>query len=515
MSSEANKRIAKNTAMLYIRMLFSMVVSIYTSRVVLNTLGVEDYGLNNVVGGIVAMFSFLNGAMASGTQRFLTYELGKKDITQLTRVFSMSMTIHIMIAIVIFVLAETVGLWFVNTQLTIPSDRMAAANWVYQFSVLSAMVGIWSVPYNAAIIAHERMNVYAYVSIIEVTLRLLIVFMLQWFEFDKLKLYAILAFTVSLVVQIIYCVYSKRHFPETKYRFYWNKELFKTIVSYAGWNLWGSAAALGQGQGINILLNIFFGPAVNASRAIAFNLKNAISSFFLNFQVALNPQIVKSYAANDLKYMHQLINQGGKFSFFLLLLLSIPILLETEIILRLWLKIVPEHSVPFTQLAIANALLSTFSGPLITGGMATGKIKIFQGVGGSIVLLTIPAAYLFLRSGSSPEFVLIILVFFEFIALNARLIILRHLIGLNIRNFFSKTLLRSLLVALMAIAFSLYIKSFFDASLLRLVITVFSSLAITVFFIYFMGLNSYEKAIFHKLIIKTRQSIYRIIFHNK
>jgi O-antigen/teichoic acid export membrane protein len=326
MASEANKRIAKNTVMLYIRMLFSMVVSLYTSRIVLNTLGVEDYGIYNVVGGIITMFSFLNGAMAAGTQRFLTFELGKNDAIQLSRVFSMSMSIHLMIALVVFVLGETLGLWFVNTQLTIPSERMAAANWVYQFSVLSAMVGIWSVPYNASIIAHERMNVYAYVSILEVILRLLIVFLLQWFGFDKLKFYAVLVFSVSLTIRFIYGRYSKLHFSETRFKFYWNKDLFNTLVSYAGWNLWGNLAVVAHDQGVNILLNIFFGPAVNAARGIAYSVKAAVYSFVQNFQVAMNPQIIKSFASGDFKNMHQLIFQGSKFSFFLLFFLFVGLM---------------------------------------------------------------------------------------------------------------------------------------------------------------------------------------------
>jgi len=257
MSSESNRRIAKNTVMLYMRMLLTMAVSLYTSRIVLNTLGVDDYGIYNVVGGFVTMFGFLNTSMASATQRFLSFELGKKDYPQLAMVFNMSVNIHVIIALVIFVLAEIIGLWFVNNYLIISAERMSAANWVYQFSILAFIVTVISVPYNAAIIAHERMNVYAWVSIIEVSLKLLIVFMLQWFGFDKLKLYAVLVFMVSIIIRLIYGSYCCHNFAETKFRFVWHKPLFKTLMSYASWNLWGNAAVAMYSQGVNILLNIF------------------------------------------------------------------------------------------------------------------------------------------------------------------------------------------------------------------------------------------------------------------
>ena len=325
-NKENNKCIAKNTSMLYIRMLLTMAVTLYTSRVILNTLGVEDYGIYNVVGGFVAMMGFLNNSMAVATQRFLSFEIGKKSNSQFSRVFSMSMSIHILIALVILVLAETVGLWFVKTQLTIPIERMGAALWVFHFSILAFIVNVISVPYNATIIAHERMNVFAWVSIIDVSLKLLIVFILQWFGYDKLKFYALLMFGVALIIRLIYGSYCSRKFVESKFHFYWDKSLFKTIMSFAGWSLWGGAASVLHSQGVNILLNIFFGPAINAARGIAYQIQGAVNSFVSNFQIAINPQIIKSYASSKIEYMHQLIFQGAKYSFYLLFALSLPIL---------------------------------------------------------------------------------------------------------------------------------------------------------------------------------------------
>ena len=296
-----NKRIAKNTLLLYFRMILTMLVTLYTSRVVLNTLGVEDFGIFNVVGGIGVMFSVLNSAMSSATQRFLSFELGQNNKEQFTKVFSMSITIHALIALIIFVLAETIGLWFLNTHLVIPADRLVAANWVYQCSVLSFMVTILSVPYNASIIAYERMGAFAYISILEVSLKLLVVFMLQWIMVDKLKLYAVLLLVVALIIRLVYGFYCKLKLEGCNYIWIKDKQLFKTLASYAGWNLWGNLAAVGMDQGVNVLLNIFFGPIVNAARGIAYQAGSAVRLFVSNFQMAVNPQIVKRFASKELQ----------------------------------------------------------------------------------------------------------------------------------------------------------------------------------------------------------------------
>ena len=323
--SSNNKRIAKNTLLLYFRMLVTMAVSLYTSRVVLNILGVEDFGIYNVVGGIVAMFGFINGSMTSATQRYLTFELGQNNRTQLTKVFSTSLSIHAIISFLIIVLAETVGLWFLWNKMQIPADRMNAAFWVFQCSVAASVIMIMSVPYNAAIIAHERMSAFAYISIIEVSLKLLIVCFLRYFHTDKLILYAALIVIVQLVIRLCYSWYCNRHFKETKYRWIWDKTLFCEMTGFAGWNLFGNLAAITFTQGLNLLLNMFFGPVVNAARGIAVQAQTAIGQFSSNFQTALNPQITKSYATGDMEYMHGLIFRSAKFSFFLLLLLSLPV----------------------------------------------------------------------------------------------------------------------------------------------------------------------------------------------
>lgn len=454
----SNKKIAKNTILLYFRMLLMMGVTLYTSRIVLNTLGVVDFGIYNVVGGVVVMFSFLNSAMSSATQRFLTIELGKNDYDQLKKVFSMNVNIHAVIALIILILAETIGLWLLNAKLVIPVERMNAANWVYQFSILAFMLTVMGVPYNAIIIAHERMNVYAYVSIIEVVLKLIIVFALVWFSYDKLKLYAILIFCVAVIVWVIYKSYCKRNFSESHYVFFWDKSLYKTLMNFAGWNIFGNLAHVAAGQGVNILLNIFFGPVVNSARGIAYQVNGAVNGFVRNFQIALNPQIFKSYAADNRMYMHQLIFQGSKYSFFLLLFITLPILIETETVLRWWLKIVPEYTILFCRLVLINTLIDCISGPLMTAAQATGKIKKYQAVVGTVLLLIIPISYVFLKQGLPPEITLYVSISISIMALFTRLFIISPLVKLSILEFIRIVLARVLLVSVVSVVFPLMVK---------------------------------------------------------
>jgi len=448
MENNKYKRMAKNAGMLYFRMLLTMAVALYTSRVILQTLGVEDYGIYNVVAGFVTMLGFLNSAMSSATQRFLAFELGKSDTKDVRGIFSMSINIHVLIALFVFVLGETVGLWFVRTQLTIPIDRMIAAEWVFHLALLSFMITIISVPYNALIIAHERMKVFAWVSILDVTLKLLIVFMLSWFGMDKLVLYGLLSLSVVFVIAMVYRVYCKNKFAESRFRLYWDKRLFHTMLSYTGWNLWGNIAAVMSGQGVNVLLNIFFGPTVNAARAIAMQVSGALNSFVQNLQVAINPQIIKSYAAQDMAYMHKLVCYGAKYNFFLLFLLSMPVLINTETILQVWLGVVPEYTSIFVQLIIVNILIDCISAPLMTSAQATGKIKLYQTIVGGLLLLNLPFSYIVLKMGYEPYKVICIGILLSILALIARLIILKYLVYLPVIEYLKGVIGRAALVAI-------------------------------------------------------------------
>ena len=329
-TTENNKRIAKNTLLLYFRMLFLMAVSLYTSRVVLNALGVEDFGIYNVVGGVVAMFSVLSGSLSTAISRFITYELGKGNKENLNKIFSSAVTIQFGLAGIIILLAETIGIWFLNIKMNIPEVRMEAANWVFQFSILTFAINLISVPYNASIIAHEKMSAFAYISILEAVGKLTIAYLITISPIDKLIFYAILMCAVALVVRLTYGNYCKRHFSECTYHFSWDKLLLKQMFGFAGWNFIGASSAILRDQGGNVVINLFCGPTVNAARGIAFQVNNAVNQFVTNFMTALNPQITKSYASGDKEYMMTLIFQGARLSFYMLFLLSLPILVNTH-----------------------------------------------------------------------------------------------------------------------------------------------------------------------------------------
>lgn len=472
-----------------------MLVSLYTSRVILNTLGVEDYGIYNVVGGVVTMFAFFNNAMSSATQRFLSFEIGKSDFVQLRKTFNATQVIHIGIAILVFIIAETVGIWFVKTYLVIPPERSEAAIWVYHFSVLSFMVSVVQVPYNATIIAHERMNVYAYVSLIEVLLKLLIVFMLTWITYDKLKLYGILYFAVVFVIATIYRIYTRRNFEETKFEVVKDRKLYKTLISYSGWNLFGNIAAVTKGQGVNILLNIFFGPNVNAARGVAMQVQSAVNSFVSNFQMAVNPQIIKSYAADENEYMASLVIRSSKFSFYLLYLLSLPLILEIDQILKLWLKIVPGYSSIFTVLVLVIILIDCVSGPLMTAIQATGKIKVYQAVVGSLLTLILPISYILLKQGYSPEVTLYVNIVISIVALSFRLYLVWKLLEFPILRFIQEILLKNIVIVLLSLTIPLFIRYNMDENIVRLFILVSITVIWNSIIIYSIGLHKSEKAI--------------------
>ncbi len=506
-NTENNKRIAKNTLALYVRMFFSMIVSLYTARVILNTLGVEDYGINNVVSGVVTMFGFINAAMATGTQRFLTFELGKGDVPQLKRVFSMSLNIHVIIALIIFVLAETVGLWFLNTKMVIPAERMGAANWVYQFSIISAMVSITQVPYSASIMAHERFNIYAYVGIVEVVLRLVIVFLLVTISWDKLKLLSLLGLLVSTGIALFYRYYCKIKFEECTYSFKNDNKLFKTLISFSGWSLLGNTSHILLTQGMNILINLFFGVTVNAARAITVQVESAINAFVTNFMVALNPQITKNFASNNMEEMKVLTQRGAKFSFFLFFLLSFPVFIEAEMILRLWLKIVPEYTVIFIRLNLIVTLMYTLTNTYLTGIFATGNIKRYQLMIAAMVAVLFSLTLILLKQGFSPEITYIIYIVIALFVLIFRVSEIKRLIGFSITDYINNVLLKAVAIVLVSIPLPLFIYYNFQPSLMRIVLVSISSFMVSAISIYVVGLTQPERKVITVFVFSKLKSI--------
>jgi len=484
-----------------------MAVSLYTSRVVLQKLGVQDYGIYSVVGGVVAMFGFMHSSMSGVTQRFLSIELGKNDKIELQKVFNMSLMIHGLIVIIIVLLAETIGFWFFQTKMNIPLERTYAAFWVYQLSILSCVIIVISAPYNALIIAHERMNVFAYISIAEVILKLLVVYVMSLFPYDILIVYALLLCAVQILIRIIYGIYCKRHFEETAFHFFRDKQLFKQMTGIAFWTMNGNIAVLGYTQGLNILLNLFFNPAVNAARGIAVQIQTAVMSLCRNFQTAINPQINKSYAVNNMLYMHKLIFTGSRFSFFLLFFLALPILFETEIILTIWLGIVPEHTVSFVRLILIISIFEAISRPLGIAVHATGRIRKFQLIEGSILLLIVPISYLLLKKGFMPEIVFAVHLCIETIAQYARIVIVCPMIQLSKRIYFKQVLKQIILVFILSPVVPFLIKWVFPfPGKWPVFITVSLCCCISVLFCsYLFGTNNDEKTM-----IKSKLKIRRI-----
>ncbi len=488
-----NKRIAKNTLLLYVRMLFMMAINLYTSRVVLNTLGVEDYGIYNVVGGVVAMFGFINGSMASATQRYITFALGKGNFENLQKVFSTALQIHLLISLLIVILGETVGLWFMYEQMKIPADRMDAAFWVLQCSIMSTVVMILSVPYNADIIAHERMSAFAYISVLEVILKLAVVYVLLIFSYDKLVLYAFLILSVQILIRFCYSCYCNKHFEESKYSWIWDKSLFKEMTGFAGWSLFGNLSAVLFGQGLNMLLNVFFGPVVNAARAIAVQVQGAIQQFVGNFQMALNPQITKTYAKGELDEMHKLMFRSARFSFYLLFFLSLPVLLETDFILTIWLKTVPEHTIIFLRIMICISLIFTLSNPLMIANQATGKVQKYQIICGSIQLLILPISYVFLKFGFPAYSVFIVHFIIELITQCARMILLKPLIGLKVKDYLCNVYSRVFLVVVISVIMPLTIYlTMYDTVIRFFLICITSFLSVSIV-AYRFGLSKKER----------------------
>lgn len=511
-TSGDSKRIAKNTLLLYGRMALTMLVALFTSRVVLQALGVTDFGIYNVVGGVVAMVGFLNGSLGGATSRFITYELGLGGRGNVRHIFRCAVSIHYLLAALVLVVAETVGLWFVLEKLVIPDGRMTAALWAYQCSVLTVVVTIISSPYNALIIAHERMSAFAYISILEVFLKLGIVYLLMAVGIDRLILYATLLLVVQVSIRFIYSGYCSRHFPETSGRWLWDRRKSREIFGYAGWTLNGHLAVMGYTQGINILLNLFFGPAVNAARGISVQVQSAVSQFCTNFFTAVRPQVTKSYAQGELSYMHSLIIYGSKYGFFLILLVAVPILVNTEYILHLWLGQVPAHTVAFTRLMIVASMNYALSNPTLMGIHATGDIKKFQIIEGTLLLTVVPVAYVFLKWGHvRPETVFVIYLIIETITQLVRVWIVYPRIRMPRRLYLSRILLPlakvCLPLGLCAYGAYLYLPAQTFPALLA---NAAACILVTLLLEYTLGLNGRERHFVHE---KLRAALHKISRH--
>lgn len=486
-----NRTIAKNTLFLYIRMMCTMVVSLYTSRIVLQVLGVEDYGIYQVLGGIVGFLSFLNSALSTGSSRFLTFELGAGNEDKLKRTFSTTLTIHLLMAVLIVLLAETIGLWALCNKLVIPANKMEAALYVFHLSVLTAIFSLTQIPYGASIIAHEKMSVFAYMSIVEVSAKLSIVYLLEIGNMDKLKLYATLIFVVQVSLMIFYRLYCTKHFKETIYHFVFDKSIFKSIASFSGWSLFANASIALNSEGILLLLNLFFSPAVVAARAISIQVNMAAAQFVYNFRTAVNPQIVKKYAAGEVEASRKLLLSSTKYSYYLMLLLCFPIYLLAYPLLKLWLGVVPEYTVVFLQLIVIQSLFQVFDASFYIALYAKGQLKENALISPTLGFLQFPVIYFMFKCGYSP------------IALSWASLVVYILLGLIIKPVLIVKIadyrwgeiwqvFRScLLVTLVALPVPVLLNTQVNSSLIsRFIFIAITTVSITLFAIYTVGIDN-------------------------
>lgn len=503
-TSANNKRIAKNTLLLYFRMLLMIVINLYTSRVILQVLGVEDFGINNVVGGVISMLGFLTGSLAAASSRYITYDLGKGDMAVMKKTFGNILSIHLLLSLIIIIIGETIGLWFMTTQLQIPDSRETAAFWVYQFSIVSFVLSVISVPYNASIIAHEKMSAFAYISIADAVLKLLIVYLLLVIPYDKLIVYAALFCCIQIFDRIVYSVYCRKYFEETRTGLNFDKNLFKEIFAFAGWTMNGNLAVIGYTQGINVLLNVFFGPAVNAARGIAVQVQNVTCQFCTNFQMALNPQLTKSYATSDYVHMHQLLKVSSKFSFYLMLLISLPLILEAPLILKWWLGTVPNHTVSFLRLILCTGILLVLSNPIIVTVHATGKLKKFQLIEGSMLLSIVPIAYLLLKFFHiPPEYVFLVHIFVEICTQYARVRIVLPMIAMPIRDYAVDVINPILKVSIFALIIPLFVYCNMDKNTASFFIVCAVTVCWILFVTYFIGCTKDEQLFVRNKLVTT------------
>lgn len=487
------KRIAKNTLMLYFRQILIMIVSLYTVRVVLNTLGAEDYGIYNVVAGVVTMFSFISGSMSTACQRYFSFDIGKNDEEHLKVTFSLTVTIYFLIAIIVVLLAETIGLWFLLKKLVIPLERVSAAHWVYHFSVISFFFTIIAAPFTADIIAHENMNIYAYVSIVEVGLKPLVAFLVNLCSTDSLIFYGFLMLFFNIILTTIYCVICKIKYKECKYKFCWDKAYVKELFSFTGWNLFGAASGVLKNQMINVLLNQYFNPIVITAKSVSMQVRNAVSSFSLNFSLALHPQIIKTYSAGEYEDSLKHTFSGSKFTYYLMWIFTLPLVLEMKGVLTLWLKEPPAYAVIFTQLALIDVLVESLGFPLMTLAQATGKIKLYQSVVGGIQLLNFPFCWIILYLKFPVWSVQLIGILVTFIAMIARLLILRKITKFSIVYFLKTVIVPCICVTFVTFFIGIVISKFSHFNVYFVLINIIVEFFLVIVAIYFLGLNKNEK----------------------
>lgn len=503
-----NQRIAKNTALLYARTLLVLLITLYTSRVILQVLGVEDYGVYQVVGGMVAMFAVISTALSSAISRFVTYEIGTGNRERLKKIFSTSIVIQIIISLVVLVVAEIIGVWFMNTHMQIPAGRETAAYWVLHCSLLTFVINLLSVPYNACIIAHEHMKTFAYVSIVEVLLKLGICFLIAYSPVDKLVSYAVLLTISALIIRFIYTLYCNRHFEESRVKLLFDKGIFKEMFGFAGWSFFTNTMSIFNNQGVNMLINVFFGVTFNAARGIANQVEGAVAQFVNNFTVAINPQITKSYAARNMSGMHVLVCRGAKFSYYLMLMMVLPLFFEADCILHLWLTEVPSHAVLLVQLSLILGLFDSIGRSGFTACMATGRLKKYALVISSIGVLEFPLSWLAFKMGGAVEVSYYLYIIVKAAVLIARMFLLKDMVGLPVRMYIRDVFIPIILTTITAVIPSFLVALFLPASLVRLIVSIIIGAGVTGLTSLYVGMTRNERTV---IIVKVQTIISKFV----
>lgn len=488
-------RIAKNTLFLYFRSIIVLFISLYTSRVVLKELGVVDYGIFSVVGGVIGMVGFLKNSMHATYQRFFNVEMGKGNEEGVKALFRSALTTQIILAMVVLFLAETIGLWFVKHKLVIPEERLVAAVWIYQASILSFILSIFCAPFGASIVAYEKMGVFAVISISDAVLKLVIVFLLEVINSDKLIAYAYMLSVIGLLNLLFYVLYCKKKIHTTDIGFNWDKDNLKSMFSFSGWTLLGTLAQTLKSSGLDVLLNLFFGPIVNAARGVASQVLHAVNHFVQSFQSSFRPQLTKSYASGDYTYMTKLYYSATKISYYLIFTLSLPIIMETPFVLHIWLgDNVPEHTVLFTRLVLLTGFVSAFANPTTCIAYATGKVKWFSIIVSAVNIMIVPIAYLFLKLGFGPASALIVSLVMTILVQLTRITVTSKITTLDLMDYFKRVVCPTIIYSIVCPIIPFVMVKTIPQGFLRLIIVCFISVFASLFFAFLIGLNKYEKS---------------------
>lgn len=488
-----SSKIAKNTLIMYVRMFVMLLIGLYTSRVVLNTLGVSNYGIYNVVGGVVGMFSIISSSLSSSISRYVTFEIGHGDLERLKDIFSSSLMAQVAMAVAMFVLMEIVGVWFLNYKMNIPVERLGAANVVMHCSIVSFVLGLLNTPFSAEIIAYEHFGIFAYLTLAESIMKLLVVFLLGISPYDKLETYAFLLLMVTIIIQCFYLLYCRKHFAECRTLKKFNKSLFKEMTGFAGWSFFGNASWTLNSQGVDILINLFFGVTLNAARGIANQVNSIVQGFVSNFMVTMNPQITKSYAQGDYEYLHKLVFSGAKYSFFLMLLFSLPICLETKQILTLWLKTVPNYAVIFVRLTLISAMISVWGTTLTTAQSSTGKMK-KMAIGTSLItFLEFPFVYVCFKLGMSAVSCYMVHIIVYLVLQFVKVHIVKDYIHITYGSFMEAVMLRVVAVVACSLPLPVLVCHLMSESIFRLLTVTFVSALSTAACVYYVGMKESER----------------------